>query len=106
MWVGGNIGTPLFSKLDEMRKEDIVVLELSSFQLMTLSKSPDISVITNVSPNHLDYHTDYNEYIMAKANVFLNQNSDDILVLNKDSDMTNKYLKLIEDRNIKTNIRA
>ena len=106
VWVGGNIGTPLFSKLDEMRKEDIVVLELSSFQLMTLSKSPDISVITNVSPNHLDYHTDYNEYIMAKANVFLNQNSDDILVLNKDSDMTNKYLKLIEDRNIKTNIRA
>lgn len=106
VWLGGNIGTPLFSKLDEIKKEDVVVLELSSFQLMTLSKSPDISVITNISPNHLDYHKDYNEYIMAKANIFLNQNKNDILVLNKDCNITNNYLRIIEDRKIDTNIRA
>lgn len=106
VWLGGNIGTPLFSKLDEMKKEDVVVLELSSFQLMTLDKSPHISVITNISPNHLDYHKDYNEYIIAKANIFLSQNKNDILVLNKDCNITNNYLKIIEDRNIDTNIRA
>lgn len=106
VWLGGNIGTPLFSKLDEMKKEDVVVLELSSFQLMTLEKSPHISVITNISPNHLDYHKDYNEYIMSKANIFLSQNKNDILVLNKDCNITNNYLKIIEDRNIDTNIRA
>lgn len=106
VWLGGNIGTPLFSKLDEMQKEDVVVLELSSFQLMTLDKSPHISVITNISPNHLDYHKDYNEYIMSKANIFLSQNKNDILVLNKDCSITNNYLKIIEDRNIDTNIRA
>ena len=106
VWLGGNIGTPLFSKLDEMKKEDVVVLELSSFQLMTLDKSPHISVITNISPNHLDYHKYYNEYIMSKANIFLSQNKNDILVLNKDCNITNNYLKIIEDRNINTNIRA
>ena len=106
VWLGGNIGTPLFSKLDKMKKDDIVVLELSSFQLMTLYKSPDISVITNISPNHLDYHSDYNEYIMAKSNIFVHQNEKNILVLNKDNDITQKYLKIIENRNIKTNIRA
>lgn len=106
VWLGGNIGTPLFSKLDEMKKEDVVVLELSSFQLMTLDKSPHISVITNISPNHLDYHKDYNEYIMSKANIFLSQNKNDILVLNKDCSITNNYLKIIENRNIDTNIRA
>lgn len=106
VWLGGNIGTPLFSKLDEIKKDDIVVLELSSFQLMTLSTSPDISVITNISPNHLDYHKDYNEYIVAKANIFLGQNKEDVLVLNKDCNLTNRYLKMIEDKNINTGIRA
>lgn len=106
VWLGGNIGTPLFSKLDKIDKNDIIVLELSSFQLMTLSKSTDIAVITNISPNHLDYHNDYNEYIMSKSNIFVNQTDKDMLVLNKDNDLTQRYLKIIEDRNIKTNIRA
>lgn len=106
VWTGGNIGTPLFSKLDEMRKEDIVVLELSSFQLMTLGKSPDIAIVTNISPNHLDYHRSYEEYTSAKSNIFLNQVENNILVLNKDNNFTQKYLCLIERRNIKTNIRA
>ena len=68
-YIGGNIGTPLFSKIDEMTPEDIIVLELSSFQLMTFKSSPDISIITNISPNHLDVHKSYEEYIEAKENI-------------------------------------
>ena len=74
-----------------MRPEDIVVLELSSFQLMTLKKSPNISVVTNVSPNHLDIHRDYNEYINAKRNIYLYQGSDDVVVLNYDNDITREF---------------
>ncbi len=90
-YLGGNIGIPLFAKIDEMRPDDIVVLELSSFQLMTLKKSPDIAVITNVSPNHLDIHKDYNEYINAKRNIYLYQSSNDLVVLNYDNDITREF---------------
>ena len=58
-----------------MHEDDIVVLELSSFQLMGMDVSPSISVITNISPNHLDKHKDFQEYVMAKCNIF--NNSDD-----------------------------
>lgn len=101
VWTGGNIGIPLFTKLDDMKESDIVVLEVSSFQLMTFTKSPDISVITNISPNHLDYHRSYEEYIEAKANIFRYQDkNDNIVVLNADDDHTNKYMEDIkrEDR--------
>jgi UDP-N-acetylmuramoylalanine--D-glutamate ligase len=87
-YLGGNIGIPLFAKIDEMKPEDIIVLELSSFQLMTLKKSPNISIITNISPNHLDIHKDYEEYITAKKNIFLYQEPNDIVVLNYDNDIT------------------
>lgn len=87
-WLGGNIGTPLFTKLPEMKEDDIVVLELSSFQLMGMTVSPDISVITNITPNHLNVHKDYLEYIDAKKNIFKNQNENGILVLNYDNEIT------------------
>ena len=74
-FLGGNIGFPLFTKISEMHEDDIVVLELSSFQLMGMDVSPSISVITNISPNHLDKHKDFQEYVMAKCNIF--NNSDD-----------------------------
>ena len=90
-YLGGNIGIPLFSKIDEMRPEDIVVLELSSFQLMTLKKSPNISVITNISPNHLDIHKDYEEYINSKRNIYLHQNKDDLLIINYDNEITREF---------------
>ncbi len=90
-YLGGNIGIPLFAKIDEMRPEDIVVLELSSFQLMTLKKSPNIAVITNISPNHLDIHKDYNEYINAKRSIYLYQNNSDVVVLNYDNDITREF---------------
>lgn len=88
-WIGGNIGTPLFSKVEEIRPDDRVVIELSSFQLMTMNISPEVAVITNVSPNHLDIHKDMEEYIMAKKNIFKYQSNSDLLVLNKDNELTN-----------------
>ena len=87
-FLGGNIGTPLFTKIKDMKEDDIVVLELSSFQLMNMEVSPDISVITNITPNHLDKHTDLDEYIDAKKSIY--KNSDGILVLNYDNDVTSK----------------
>ena len=95
VWLGGNIGKAIFSKIEEIKSNDIVVLELSSFQLMTLTESPDISVITNISPNHLDYHRSYDEYINAKSNIFKYQNESGIVVLNADDEMTKRYEKEI-----------
>jgi len=90
-YLGGNIGTPLFTKINDMKEKDIVVLELSSFQLMDFDISPDISVVTNISENHLDIHKDFNEYIDAKKNIFKYQNSKGILVANLDNEITNKF---------------
>lgn len=87
-YVGGNIGTPLFTKLNEIKPDDKVVLELSSFQLMGMDISPDIAVITNITPNHLNVHKDYQEYIDAKKNIFKFQNENGIVVLNYDDEIT------------------
>lgn len=87
-WVGGNIGTPLFSKIEEISKEDRVVLELSSFQLMTIHENMEVALITNLSPNHLDMHNGMEEYINAKKNIYLNQTNDNLLVLNRDNGIT------------------
>lgn len=89
-WLGGNIGTPLLCKAKEMKKDDIVVLELSSFQLHTMRKSPSIAVITNISPNHLDMHKSYEEYIDAKKNIMLYQKPGDILVTNSGNEPAKK----------------
>jgi UDP-N-acetylmuramoylalanine--D-glutamate ligase len=83
--LGGNIGTPLLDRIDSVRPDDAVVLELSSFQLMSMRKSPDTAVVTNISPNHLDVHTDYQEYIDAKKNIYLYQPFDGDLILNADN---------------------
>lgn len=92
-YLGGNIGTPLFTKLGEMQKEDMIVLELSSFQLMNISVSPKISVVTNVSPNHLNVHSSYEEYIDAKKNIFKFQGKDGTVILNYDNDITRKFAR-------------
>ncbi len=93
VWLGGNIGINLFSTLDEIRPDDFAVVELSSFQLMKLAKSPDIAVITNVAPNHLDWHTDMNEYVVSKKNIFNFQNKDSLLVLNNDDEYCRSFIK-------------
>lgn len=86
--VGGNIGHPLLCEAEEMAPEDYAVLELSSFQLMTMTRSPHISVITNLAPNHLDVHRDMAEYISAKKNIFTHQTPEDIAVFNADNAIT------------------
>lgn len=91
VWLGGNIGTPLLDKADEMEPTDQVVLELSSFQLMYFPYSPHIAVITNLSPNHLDIHKDMEEYVAAKENLYLHQNADDVLILNRDNAITHGF---------------
>ena len=92
-FLGGNIGTPLFTQIKDMKPEDYVVLELSSFQLMGMKVSPQISVITNISPNHLNVHKDYQEYIDSKKEIYLHQNEKGILVINKDNDITKEFYK-------------
>ncbi len=89
--LGGNIGFPLFCRLPEIGLEDLVVAELSSFQLQPLRKSPHISVVTNVTPNHLDMHKDMAEYIEAKSNIFRFQTAKDLLVLNQDNVVTKGF---------------
>ena len=89
-WLGGNIGHPLLVETGEMKENDWVILELSSFQLHTMQKSPEIAVITNISPNHLDVHKDYKEYIDAKKNIMLYQKEGNILVVNADNEVTAK----------------
>ncbi|MBO6040729.1 MAG: UDP-N-acetylmuramoyl-L-alanine--D-glutamate ligase, partial [Oscillospiraceae bacterium] len=88
VFLGGNIGTPLLDKLPEMRPEDMAVLELSSFQLHSMECRPHVAVITNVSPNHLDVHPNYEDYQTAKKQIFLGQRAEDILVLNADNTIT------------------
>ena len=99
-FLGGNIGTPLFTEIKNMRPEDVVVLELSSFQLMDMDISPMVSVITNVTPNHLNVHRSYEEYIDAKKNIFKSQNEKGIVVLNYDNDITRNFAKEVKGKTI------
>jgi len=89
--VGGNIGKPLLPVIEFIDPNDIAVLELSSFQLQTMQTSPEISVVTNVAPNHLDYHKDMDEYTNAKKNIFLNQNHTGKLIINSENAITNSF---------------
>ena len=90
VWLGGNIGNPLLCDTEKMKATDIVVLELSSFQLHTMKKSPAVAVITNITPNHLDMHKDYDEYIDAKKNIMRYQGEGDKLVVNANNEVTAK----------------
>ena len=89
VFLGGNIGAPLLPRLDEMNANSRVVVELSSFQLMDMTHAPDVAVVTNVTPNHLDWHRSMGEYESAKYNLLARQTSSNICVLNHD-DMTTR----------------
>lgn len=93
VFLGGNIGTPLLDRVPEMSADDYVVVELSSFQLMTMKRSASVAVVTNVTPNHLDIHKGMDEYIAAKANVFVHQSADGCVALNADNDITRSFEK-------------
>ncbi len=89
--LGGNIGKALFPEIETVSPEDYAVVELSSFQLISLRRSPDIAVVTNVSPNHLDIHGTMKAYVAAKRNILLHQNAFGKAVLNADNDLARKY---------------
>ncbi len=91
VWLGGNIGTPLLPLCPRMKAEDYAVVELSSFQLMDMERSPQRAVVTNLAPNHLDVHKDMDEYVDAKENVFRFQDPSDLLILNADNAITNSF---------------
>ena len=88
VFVGGNIGHPLLCEAGQMRPDDFAVLELSSFQLMSMTCSPHIAVVTNLAPNHLDWHTGMEEYVWAKENLIRHQKAEDVAVFNLDNDVT------------------
>lgn len=92
-FLGGNIGKPIFTEVKNMRPEDIIVLEMSSFQLTNMKVSPQISVVTNIFPDHLNVHSSYEEYREEKKNIFKHQNESGIIVLNYDNEYTREFAK-------------
>ena len=88
VWLGGNIGTPLLPLCRQLQYTDFAVVELSSFQLMDMTRSPNRAVITNLAPNHLDVHKDMDEYVDAKKNIYRFQSADGILIVNADNAIT------------------
>ncbi len=96
--IGGNIGKPLLPVIDRIRNDDIAVVELSSFQLMSMNQSPNVAVVTNLSPNHLDIHKDMDEYINSKKNIILHQSAFDTAVLNYDNKITNEFSKSVRGK--------
>ena len=88
VYLGGNIGKPLLPDIEKMTEDDYIVVELSSFQLQAMKSSPDVAVITNLTPNHLDWHKNMDEYLDAKKNILRYQDIDDRLVLNFENDAT------------------
>lgn len=83
-WIGGNIGNPLISDLDRMRKGDLVIMEVSSFQLEQMTSSPHLAAVLNITPNHLDRHGTMEAYTAAKARILAFQNINDIAILNRE----------------------
>ena len=99
-FLGGNIGKPIFTKINQMKPEDIVILELSSFQLMGMTVSPNIAVVTNIFPDHLNVHKSYEEYQDAKKSIFRNQTEEGIVILNKDNEITEKFADEVKGKTI------
>ncbi len=86
--LGGNLGRALFPVVEQIEPTDVAVVELSSFQLISMSQSPAVALVTNVTPNHLDHHRDMQEYIDAKRNILLHQNGEGVAMLNQENDVT------------------
>lgn len=100
VFVGGNIGKPLLPEIENINPDDFVVAELSSFQLISMRKSPDVAVVTNVAPNHLDIHKDMDEYVEAKKNVIMHQNAFSRTVLNRDNEITEGFRKFVRGQSL------
>lgn len=103
---GGNIGRALLPIIEDINKDDVAVVELSSFQLISMRKSPDVAVITNIAPNHLDVHGTMDEYIDSKKNLILHQNSFSKTVLNLDNKLTNDLEGLVRGKLVKFSLNS
>lgn len=103
--LGGNIGKPLLPEIESIRSDDYAVVELSSFQLISMRKSPDIAVVTNLAPNHLDIHKDMQEYIDSKKNIILHQNAFSKAVLNLDNEITNGFSESVRGQLAKFSVK-
>ena len=99
-YLGGNIGNPLFTSIKDMTPEDVIVLELSSFQLTNMKVSPQISIVTNIFPDHLNVHRSYEEYRNEKKNIFVHQNENGITILNYDNEFTREFAKDVKGKHI------
>lgn len=91
VYLGGNIGTPLLPFIREMTADDAAVVELSSFQLFAMEAETDVAIVTNVTPNHLNWHVDMQEYIDSKAKIFAHQSEGARLVLNAENEVTRGF---------------
>ena len=100
VWVGGNIGNPLIQDVDKMHQDDLAIMELSSFQLEIMTKSPHIAAILNLTPNHLDRHKSMAKYISAKSQILTHQNPGDIAVLNRDDPRVRELYPEVRGRKI------
>ena len=103
--LGGNIGKPLLPEIESVDDDDCAVVELSSFQLISMRKSPDIAVVTNLAPNHLDIHKDMQEYIDSKKNIILHQNAFSKAVLNLDNEITNGFSESVRGQLAKFSVK-
>lgn len=97
VWVGGNIGAPLLPQVEKMNASSWAVVELSNFQLISMKRSPDYSLITNIAPNHLDFHRDMDEYIESKTHIFRYQKPGSRIVLNSKNEITSGLAPLVPE---------
>jgi len=97
-WIGGNIGTPLIDQVEKIQPQDWIVLELSSFQLELMHTCPQIAVILNITPNHLDRHHTMAAYTSAKINILRYQNSEDWAILNREDEGSRNAIPLSHGR--------
>lgn len=100
VYKGGNIGKALLPDVTEMTENDVAVVELSSFQLISMRRSPDVAVITNVAPNHLDVHGSMEEYVEAKRNILLHQSPFGLAVLNADNEETVRLSETVRGKTV------
>lgn len=98
--LGGNIGRPLLPEIEKIEPDDVAVVELSSFQLISMRRSPEVAVVTNLAPNHLDIHKDMAEYIDAKKNILLHQNAFGRAVLNRDNEITLAFASCVRGQTL------
>lgn len=106
VYKGGNIGKALLPLIEEVEEDDAAVVELSSFQLISMRRSPDTAVITNIAPNHLDVHGTMEEYIDCKKNLIVHQNAFSKTVLNLDNETTNNLSSLVRGKLVKFSRRV